>query len=309
MTTNISFDEDVLIRSISNAADSVVLLTTALATMQIELTNVLVSLNTFSSSISGALAQSLRDTATDGITMVTVLSSVSESVSFLANAFTILSSAEGAFKALSPVVLALKQQIGAIVLSVQLYTTSMVGGTAVTNVFTIATGLLKMAMDNLPFIAICTAVALLVAAVVIAIQHFNKASETQKRLNAETQALKESTDELNKSLEESKAAYAASTSKIQTNAGAAEILAQKIYALSEEENKSAEAKRQLSVLVDQLNSTMPGLNLLYDEEADCLSQTAAQVYALIEAKKEELLQQAAAEKAVELAKERLDVEQ
>jgi len=237
--------------------------------MRIELTDVMVSLHTFSNGASNALAQSLRDTATDDITMATVLSGVSKSVSFLANAFTILSSASAAFEAL--------------IISTQLYTTSIVGGTAVTNVFTIAAGLLKMAMDALPFIAIAALIALAVVDIIALIKHFTKASKTQQRLNAETQALKESTDELNKSLEENKAAYAESTSKIQTNAGAAAILAQKIYALSEEENKSAEAKRQLSVLVDQLNSTIPGLNLLYDEEADCLSQTSAREVVLVAA--------------------------
>jgi len=177
---------------------------------------------------------------------------------------------------------------------------------------TVATGAqlaLNTAMLLFPAAMFILAVGAIVAIVIGLINIFRKSADELKRLKADTEALTESTNELIKSLEESKAAYAESTTKITTNAGAAEVLAQKIYSLSEVESKSAEAKRQLSVLVDQLNSTMPGLNLLYDEETDCLSQTAEQVYALIEAKKEEFLQQAAAEKAVELAKERLDVEQ
>ena len=287
MTANISFNEAVLVQSITDATVSVMQLTKVLETMRIELTDVAGSLNTFNNGLNESLSQSLKDTASNGITMVTILSAVSESVSFLANTFTILSSSAQAYEVITKIIskssemltsifLALKKKIAALIISTQLYTTSIVGGTAVTNVLTIATGLLKMAMDALPFIAIAALIALVVVGIIALIKHFTKASETQQRLNADTQALKESTDALNKSLEESKAAYAASTSKIQTNAGAAEILAEKIYVLSDEENKSAEAKRQLSVLVDQLNSTMPGLNPLYDEETDCLSQTAEQ---------------------------------
>ena len=309
MTTNINFDDVVLVQSIVNATDSVMQLTKALETMRIELTDVMMSLHTFNNGISVVLAQAFKDTASEGITMIDVLTAVSESVSFLANAFTIITVASAVPKALTLLLLDLKKLFAMTALSVHLYTTSITGATAVTNVFTVVTGLLKMALDNLPFITFAVVIAAAISVLVLFVKHMSKASETLRGLIDDTEALKESTNELTKSLEESKAAYAASTSKIETNAGAAEILAQKIYALSEEENKSTEAKRQLMVLVNQLNETMPGLNLLYDEEADCLSHTITQVYALIQAKKEEFLQQAAAEKALELAKERLDVEQ
>ena len=147
---------------------------------------------------------------------------------------------------------------------------------ALTNLAAAAQTLLNAAVMLFPAVLLIGLLVAISACLYKFIKDATKASETQQRLNADTQALKESTDELNKSLEESKAAYAASTSKIETNAGAAKILAEKIYALSDEENKSAEAKRQLSVLVDQLNNTMPGRNLLYNAEADYLSQTTEQ---------------------------------
>jgi len=178
-----------------------------------------------------------------------------------------------------------------------------------TNLATAAQTLLNAAVMLFPAALLIAAIVAVVALFIKYVKEATKASETQQRLNADTQALKESTDDLKKSLEESKVAYVESTSKIATNAGAAEVLAQKIYALSEVENKSAAEKQQLLVLLNQLNEIMPELNLLYDEEANCLNRTTEQVQNLITAKKEELLQLAAAEKAVELARERLDVEQ
>ena len=133
-------------------------------------------------------------------------------------------------------------------------------------------------------------------------------SEAQVKLTGDTEKLKEKNEELRKSMADSAAAFDGNKQKMDVQAGAAEKLADRVFDLAEKENKSAEEKAQLARMVEELNKTMPGLNLLYDEESGLLNMNRDAVMKLIEAKKEEMMQQAMAERAVELLKEQLDLE-
>jgi len=305
-------------------ASEAIQLTNVFGDMKIEINLLLECLNKFIEKMNNDLTNAFAKNISEGFSLRGVFSGISDGLSITANSFAILAvdmdnltdnlialkTGGGAVLSLLTTGFStLKTGIANAISSVVSWVSSSMLAATSTTAATGAQLALNTAMLLFPAAMFILAAGAIVAIVIGLINIFKKSADELKRLKADTEALTESTNDLIKSLEESKTAYAESTNKITTNAGAAEVLAKKIYSLSEEENKSAEAKRQLSVLVDQLNNTMPGLNLLYDEEADSLSQTATQVYALIDAKKEELLQQAAAEKAVELAKERLDVEQ
>ena len=93
-----------------------------------------------------------------------------------------------------------------------------------------------------------------------------------------------------------------------TQAATAEIYAQKLDELSQKENKSAADKQLMKTYVDQLNSSVEGLNLQYDAENDKLSQSTEQIYAKIEAYKQQVIQQAYANQMQTVANDLVQTE-
>ncbi len=303
MTTNVTFDDVAYLRAVKNATDETIILDSSIADLRSELVLLLEGMKNLKDGLNDGLAKAFMDTSSQSDIVKTSLKGVGEAVGFLANAFTALVSAKTAIEIITATsaFVAARDGILAIVIAVGIYTST-------TTLATLATDLLNLALKALPFIAMAALVTAVIVGIVALINHFTQAGEEQKKLNAQTETMKKNTDELTKSLSDSKSAYQESIDKMNLNAGAAQVLADKVFSLSEQEGKTAEQKKQLSVLVDELNKSMPGLNLVYDEQADCLSKTAEQVQGLIEVKKEEILQQAASERALELAKEMLDIE-
>jgi len=300
LKANINFNDSISTNNlveITNAASS---LTSVLTSLQTELPALIISIEQLRVSLNEGLANAFTQLTREGNIVNAVLQKTSESIGVVSDVTAILASLGDAIVATESIGAALGAAYGnanafvklipSLIGNIGKYIASLTASKLATDLHTLGTNIASAAcvvwnavLNLSPLTKIIAILTLVTAGIILLAKHMNKASEPQKRLNAETQALKESTDELNKSLEESKAAYAASTSKIETNAGAAEILAQKIYALSGEENKSAKAKRWLSALVERLNSTMPGRNLLYNAEADCLSQTTEQEVVLMTA--------------------------
>lgn len=81
----------------------------------------------------------------------------------------------------------------------------------------------------------------------------------------------------------------------------AEIYVQKLDELSSKENKSATDKKLMQTYVDQLNTSVEGLNLSYDQEADKLSMSTTAIYSKIDALKEMAIAQAYQNQMNELA--------
>ena len=93
-----------------------------------------------------------------------------------------------------------------------------------------------------------------------------------------------------------------------TQAATAEIYAQKLDELSQKENKSAADKELMKTYVDQLNTSVEGLNLQYDAENDKLSQSTEQIYSKIEAYKQQVIQQAYANQMQQVANDLVQTE-
>lgn len=107
-------------------------------------------------------------------------------------------------------------------------------------------------------------------------------------MNAETKAAEEMSIANDKNIASIEASYQST-----------ELYAQKLDELVGKEEKSAQDKALIQSYVDQLNGSIEGLNLTYDEETDKLSQSTDAIYKKIDAMKEEALASAYTEQSKE----------
>jgi len=150
--------------------------------------------------------------------------------------------------------------------------------------------------------------AALTAAVIGVVKWFNRESKEAKRLAAEKDKLAEATDDLTDSVEESSVAYEDNKSDIETNAKASEDLAKKVQDLADKENKSATEKAMLAEYTKELNESVEGLNLAYDEEADALNMSAEQMQKRLDVFAGQEAVNAGMERMTEITKEQIEVE-
>lgn len=125
-----------------------------------------------------------------------------------------------------------------------------------------------------------------------------------------TQELCDEADELVQSSQEMRDALEGSAQQrqkereaMEAEAGAAKVLADRLYNLADKTNKTAGEKQEMLSLVDQLNQAIPGLNLAYDAENDRLSKQREEVDGLIDANLELLKAKAAQEDRIKIAEE------
>jgi len=181
--------------------------------------------------------------------------------------------------------------------------------TIATNIAAAAQWLWNAAMMANPIGLIIAGVVALIAVVAVLVAWFSRETEEQKALKESTKKLVEENDRLIESVEGTAQAYADRQRDMAAEAGAAKSLADKIADLSRVENKSAEQKQKLAAYVDMLNEAMGETVVTYDEESDALSRNMSEIYGRIDAMKEEAKAQAARERAVEIAKEQMQVEE
>jgi len=148
----------------------------------------------------------------------------------------------------------------------------------------------------------------LAGATVAIIKWFKRETEEAKKLKAETEKLAEATDKLKDSVDEATKTYKNNRNEIFSNASANQELVKRISEISAKEKKSIEDKILLARYVDQLNESVQGLNLTYDENSDALSMSTEQIKARVDIMKEEELLTAAQERLVEIAKERNEID-
>ena len=102
----------------------------------------------------------------------------------------------------------------------------------------------------------------------------------------------QSTHEYTNAAKEMSEANDQNVASIEATSEKAEFYADQLDQLSEKENKTAQDKQLIQTYVDQLNKSVDGLNLTYDEEADKLSETTEAIHTKIDAMKQEALQAA-----------------
>lgn len=117
----------------------------------------------------------------------------------------------------------------------------------------------------------------------------------------ENEALMESLSKTNESVQRSIEQRQQSYDGAMSEAGAIDILTQKLFELSDKENKSAEDKAAMAAIVDELNGKIPGLNLVIDEETGYLNMNKDAIMAVTEASKDMIMAKAAQESLVPIA--------
>jgi len=127
------------------------------------------------------------------------------------------------------------------------------------------------------------AVTALVAGVALLATKLSPTVKAYKEFAEESKKVAESADDLSSSIETNTKARDDSIASIEAEGKAAGELAKKIQDLSAKENKSAGDKQTLQTYVDSLNSSIEGLGLQYDSEADSLSMGTAEIEKRIEA--------------------------
>ena len=152
------------------------------------------------------------------------------------------------------------------------------------------------------------AVGALVGAVVGIVKWFKRASEEGKKLTNETEKLGDSVENTNKEIDNNSKAYKENQKEIKSTAEANKNLIKRIDELARKENKSASETHLLKSYIDQLNQSVEGLNLTYDENADALSMSTEELQARVDLMREEESLIAAQERLLEIDKERNEVE-
>ncbi len=86
-----------------------------------------------------------------------------------------------------------------------------------------------------------------------------------------------------------------------TEAGAIDILTQRLSELSDKENKSTEDKAAMAAIVDELNEKIPTLGLVIDEETGYLNMNEEAILAVTQANKDMIMAKAAQESLIPIS--------
>lgn len=155
---------------------------------------------------------------------------------------------------------------------------------------------------NLIALAATAAVGLTAAFIV-----YNKQQEETivyyEEMKKKTDALTKGNKELQEEITNSASAYSENKGEIEGNYQAVQILSDKLYGLSDKEQKSNSEKLQMQALVNQLNESIPNLNLAIDAQTGALSRQQTEVNGLIVSMKQQAIEQVNQERYLEIARQ------
>ena len=164
----------------------------------------------------------------------------------------------------------------------------------------------RMAQEALNLAQLASPIGIAAAAVTGLVAAFTIFSSSTKETNEEITELnnaidtnKESVEALNDELEEAGANRGQAAADIEAEATASRRLNAELSELVSQEDKTAVEKQRIKNLVDQLNDSVPDLNLAYDEQADSLNKTVSEINNYIDAYRDKAKVQAAEEDLTE----------
>lgn len=172
-----------------------------------------------------------------------------------------------------------------------------------------ATEMFNAVNSATPWGAIATLAGVAVGGIVAYATSADDAADSTKVLNDEEQALVDSTNELTDSMKKAADQREEAKTDIEAEYSSYKSLADRIFELSDAESLSNDEKSEMKALVDQLNSAMPDLNLQIDDQTGKLLNNKDAVYSCIEAKKEQLLVEAAQKDMVAISEDLYKAEQ
>lgn len=193
--------------------------------------------------------------------------------------------------------------IGVLTGSISASTVATTLMTAATTAFSTA---LKIATGPIGWVV--AGVGALVAGGVALFKWLNKETDASKKLNKEQSALAESTKTLTDTSANNIKRRQEELTSIESSSAAYQDLGDQIVDLASKEKLSTAEKKLLKDSVEQLNGSVAGLNLQYDEESKSLSMSTEQLKARIDAQKEQETANQAQEDLLNILKEQHEVE-
>lgn len=133
-------------------------------------------------------------------------------------------------------------------------------------------------------------------------------SEAMKEAKAKSEEYKQSLKSLNDSVKNGNESYEDRRREIKATAEDNERLVKKIEELSHVEKKTAAQKKELASSAEILNSRIDGLNISYDKVTGTINMTADAIRKQIEISKQSAEAEAANQRLVEIAKQRLELD-
>ena len=181
---------------------------------------------------------------------------------------------------------------------------------------TAAQWLWNVAMSANPIGLIIAGVVALTAAIIGLVAWLSTSSEEYKKQKEEVEALTTAQEELTAATEESADAYESTAAEIAANGKVAKDLVGTLKEVSSSTANADEKNRKMSATVDQLNAAVDGLNIAYDEETGAIRNintgqeiSLAQLEELVSAKAELAQANAWQERANELVKEQVQIQE
>lgn len=137
----------------------------------------------------------------------------------------------------------------------------------------------------------------------------DETSESYAEFTAEQQKVIDNVDKLAQKMSESRADYEENTKAIEDNEKQVQALVDRLYDLDDIQGKDTAQKAEMSAIVDELNNSVEGLNLQYDEQTGKLNKTREAVDELCESYFEEAKAEAYKNRLVKLIEEQVEAEE
>lgn len=160
-----------------------------------------------------------------------------------------------------------------------------------------------------PWILALAAITAASFAIKSAVDNMDVVGNVYAEFTDEQQKVIDNVDKLAQKMSESRADYEENTKAIEDNEKQVQALVDRLYDLDSVQGKDAAQKAEMSAIVDELNNSVEGLNLQYDEQTGKLNKTRDAVDELCESYFEEAKAEAYKNRLVKLIEEQAEAEE
>lgn len=181
--------------------------------------------------------------------------------------------------------------------------------------FTKALAAVKIAFAKLAAVMLANPIGLLIGGVglltagIVALTNRTRTqTEEERRLRKETERVTAARDALNDAMDASARSHEDRLNNIEIEAATSRNLLAQLKDLKAAEDDSAEGRARMQIIVNRLNDSISGLNLVIDEETGLLNKTAEAIYNVISARQEQARQTVIQERMLEVTREQMAAE-
>ncbi|MBR1723397.1 MAG: hypothetical protein IJ723_00005, partial [Ruminococcus sp.] len=160
-----------------------------------------------------------------------------------------------------------------------------------------------------PWVLALAAVTAVSFAIKSAVDNMDVIGDVYADFTQEQQEVMDNVTKTAQSLADSRKEYEENTAAIEANERQIDTLVDRLYALDSVQDKDAAQKAEMSAIVDELNGSVKGLNLQYDEQTGKLNKTRDAVDELVDSYFEEAKAEAYKNRLVKLIEEQAEAEE